>query len=71
MKLTIEDKRTWIEDTLDYMKSSDENKHYYIENYGSNIKDLSDKKVDELFEEMLDNGDIDLSDLMEPDIYGW
>lgn len=69
MKLDIEDKRTWIEDALHYMDSY--NKGLYIEDYGSNIKELSEDKVEELFEEMLDNGDIDLSDLVEPDVYGW
>lgn len=70
MKLDIEDKRTWIEDTLHYMKDK-YNKELYIEDYGSNIKELSEDKVEELFELMLDNGDIDLSDLVEPDVYGW
>lgn len=70
MKLDIDDKRTWIEDTLHYMKDKD-NKELYIEDYGSNIKELSKDKVEELFKLMLDNGDIDLSDLAEPDVYGW
>ena len=70
MKLSIDDKRTWIEDTLHYMKDKD-NKELYIEDYGSDIKALLDSKINELFELMVDNGDIDLSDLVEPDVYGW
>lgn len=71
MKLSTEDKRTWISDTLYYMKKKDSNKDYYIETYGEDIEDLPENTVEALFEEMLNNGDIDLSDLYTGDVYGF
>lgn len=71
MRLTIDDKRTWIGDTLDYMRCK-ENKEYYLEWLdGKEVKDLSAEDVDELFDTMVGNDDIDLSDLYTGDIYGW
>lgn len=70
--LTVDEKRTWIEDTIQFMRDK-ENKQYYTEEWLNNqsVSDLTDSKVEDLFKEMLDNGDIDISDLYDGDIYGW